>query len=240
MLANDTGDTNYTDGKQYYYNYSFYPVVGVTIFQLQVKSGTDAVVSKIVTTNMVVKCTLTDELMFPPPGVPGLYEFYVNYTSAWGITPVYVNVSIDEVEHAMAKNDSGDTNYVDGCNYHFSTNLTSGVHNYSFHATENLAYGDHTNGLFYARISADNMTISLSPDLNALILGTIFGFGLIILSVIDKRHKIWPVFAGLAWFMISVVAYYPVGVGWMVLGIGIGLILWIEGTLGYAAGRQKT
>jgi hypothetical protein len=72
-----------------------------------------------------------------------------------------------------------------------------------------------------------------------LVLGLAFGFGLIILSVIDKRHGIWPTFAGLAWLVISVVAFYPIGLGWMVLGIGIGLIMWVKGTLEYAAGRKQ-
>jgi hypothetical protein len=78
-------------------------------------------------------------------------------------------------------------------------------------------------------------------DLLTLIVGLVFGFGLIALSILDKRHGIWPTYTGLAWFVISVVALYPVGIGWMILGIGIGLIMWLEGAMEYASSRrQKT
>ncbi|HEX9907911.1 MAG TPA: putative Ig domain-containing protein [Thermoplasmata archaeon] len=78
-------------------------------------------------------------------------------------------------------------------------------------------------------------------DLLTLIVGLVFGFGLIALSILDKRHGIWPTYTGLAWIIISVVALYPVGIGWMILGLGIGLIMWIEGAMEYAASRgQKT
>jgi hypothetical protein len=78
-------------------------------------------------------------------------------------------------------------------------------------------------------------------DLLTLIVGLVFGFGLIALSILDKRHGIWPTYTGLAWIMISVVALYPIGIGWMILGLGIGLIMWIEGAMEYAASRgQKT
>lgn len=73
-----------------------------------------------------------------------------------------------------------------------------------------------------------------------LTLSIVFGFGLIVLSVIDKRHNIWPTFAGLIWLCIGVVGLYQFGLLWMITSIGIGLIMWIEGTMAYAARRQRT
>lgn len=82
--------------------------------------------------------------------------------------------------------------------------------------------------------------IETAQDYAPLILGLAFGFGLIAMSYIDRKKMIWATFAGLAWFVISIVAFYPVGMAWMLLGIGIGLIMWIEGTMEYAAGRKGT
>lgn len=71
-----------------------------------------------------------------------------------------------------------------------------------------------------------------------LTLSIVFGFGLIVLSVVDKRHRIWPTFAGLIWLCIGVVGLYQFGLLWMITSIGIGLIMWIEGAMEHAAGRQ--
>jgi hypothetical protein len=239
MVANDSS-TNYTTGKQYSYQWWFMPFVGTTMFRFTTVSNASTVVFKTITATQTIPATLSKHGIAPEPDLVGNYSFYITYQSRWNYPPTYVRLWLDGTLHSMIKNNSSDTDYWTGVAYHYSTNLTTGLHNYSFHATESLGFcPDRTSDNFTARISSDNMTISLSPDMSALILGIVFGFGLIILSVIDKGHPIWPTFAGLAWFMIAIVAFYPVGVGWMFLGIGIGLIMWVEGAMGYASGREK-
>jgi hypothetical protein len=72
-----------------------------------------------------------------------------------------------------------------------------------------------------------------------LTLSIVFGFGLIVLSVVDKRHSIWPTFAGLIWLCIGVVGLYQFGLLWMITSIGIGLIMWIEGALERATSKGQ-
>jgi hypothetical protein len=336
LVANNSGDTTYTDGKQYYYDWYFFPYTGVQLMQLKVKSGADAEVIKNVAVWQSVSPTLTHQGVSPISNETGSFSFFVNYTSVFNYAPNYIRVNVDGSNHAMAKNNTTDVVYVDGVDYSFTLNLTAGNHTYSFHTEDTAAVcGEITNGVSWFQIRADttlhawisvdggttgpyafsstplqflqplerynytpiwgdpnatlvmstdaswlvmfNGTITGRPDaddvgvyiiqltfsnstqtayqnytvdvrwirnstptmLMDLVLGLAFGFGLIILSVIDKRHGIWPTFAGLAWLVISVVAFYPIGLGWMVLGIGIGLIMWVKGTLEYAAGRKQ-
>lgn len=104
--------------------------------------------------------------------------------------------------------------------------------NLTFSSSTEYAYQNYTIDVRWVR----NVTPSMQTD---LLIGLTFGFGLIGLSLVDMRHRIWPTFAGLAWLIISVVAFYPIGLGWMVLGVGIGLIMWIEGAMEYAASRRQ-
>jgi hypothetical protein len=120
----------------------------------------------------------------------------------------------------------------------------------SIYGTPDSVFGGHW---YYVNISvADGMlstyqnytvlvvSIETAQDYVPVLMGLVFGFGLIAMSVVDKRHSIWPTFTGLAWIVISVVVFYPVGITWMILGIGIGLVMWVEGAMEYAAGRQGT
>jgi hypothetical protein len=240
MIANNTGDTNYVDGKQYYYVWYYLPFIGSNQMRFLYASNGSTVAFKPFFVTQMIPPVVTWIGMSPPPYLPGNYSFYATYQSVWFYQPLYMDIWVDGVVHNMTKNNSGDTDPTDGIAYFFNTTLTTGLHNYSFHtAIYNFLDHDRTVGNFTARIYSDNMTISLSPDMTALILGIVFGFGLIVISVVDKSRKIWPVFTGLAWFVVSIVAFYPVGLGWMVLGIGIGLIMWIEGAMQYASGRTQ-
>jgi hypothetical protein len=87
--------------------------------------------------------------------------------------------------------------------------------------------------------------ISLNAETSNLILALVFGFGLIAMSFIDKKRPIWATFAGFVWLTLSVAVLYQFGANqaehllWMVIGIGIGLILMLEGSMAYAAHRKQ-
>ena len=134
FVANDTGDTNYADGKLYYKDYYYFPVIGVTFWSFKVKSGTDAevMISWACTTTTILPSTPEPYNIYPQSNQPGEFIITFNYTSKWALTPFHVNVTMDDVSYSMIENNSGDTNYADGKDYYFNINLTVGIHNYSF------------------------------------------------------------------------------------------------------------
>lgn len=105
-------------------------------------------------------------------------------------------------------------------------------------------------GLLINALNENNTTappdfyFSFNSETCDLILALAFGFGLIAMSYIDRKRGIWGTFSGFIWIVLSVVIFYQFGsnqaehVLWMVIGIGIGLILMLEGTKAYSAGRE--
>ena len=149
FVANDTGDTNYADGKLYYKDYYYFPVIGVTFWSFKVKSGTDAevVIAWACTTFTILPSTPEPYNIYPQSNQPGEFTITFNYTSKWALTPVNINVTIDNVSYSMIENNSGDTNYADGKAYYFNINLTAGLHNYSFQWHEtSYEYPERTTG----------------------------------------------------------------------------------------------
>jgi hypothetical protein len=189
FLGNDSDDTNYTDGKAYYFDYYYYPVVGVTVWNFEVKSGVDAVVRKLIatTTNAVLPSSPLPFNIYPANTDIGPKVFTFNYTSEWGNTPLGVNVTVDGISYPMTKNNTGDTVYIDGCMFHKNLTLnTSGLHHYSFQWHE-------TSYLYPIRESGQMWLILIEePDYNKWIVGIticgiILGVGFFIFVEKKKR-----------------------------------------------------
>lgn len=163
FVANDSGDTTYSDGKAYYYDYANYPVVGLTTFRFDVKSNGEAVVYKWpIALNMHIPSTPYPYHVFPTNNEPGEKTFTFNYTSIWGYPPIGVNVTIDGVSHSMIENVSGDVEYRNGKDFYFKANITSGLHNYSFEWTEtSYSFDEKTTGLYWFLLEEPTMNISI-------------------------------------------------------------------------------
>ena len=133
FIKNDSGDSNYVDGCLYYYNYYYMPIIGVTIWNFEVKSGADAVVRKLIaaTTNQVPASILKFQV-FPQDRAPNEYVFVATYISPFNYPPVIMNCTVDGINHTMTKNDTGDTDYTNGAQYYYKENLTSGLHTFQF------------------------------------------------------------------------------------------------------------
>jgi len=73
-------------------------------------------------------------------------EFWAIYTDEDNDPPEYMRVVIDSNPLAMTKNNSGDTDYTDGCAYYYTTtSLTHGDHPYYF-ATKDATHSEVTGG----------------------------------------------------------------------------------------------
>lgn len=184
MNANDTGDTTYTDGKQYYYNWWYFDTIATSIlFVLKVKDAIYAEVSK----TMILKAfpfpRLTNECTHQNPGN---WSFSVTYSSTMNVGPSKVQLKLDGVFHDMVENDTGDTTYLGGKDYHFNTTelLTEGNHTYQFYATD--IYGSQSNvtsGLHLLivtnRLNADTVQIHFSAFALLIMLGAVAGAGMV-------------------------------------------------------------
>lgn len=145
MLANNSGDTTYTDGKQYYYILygSIFPLVGASIMRIRTTSNNSAIIAITAgTITQKIPPLLRNTGITPTNNTPENFVFYANYYSSWYYQPAYVSVWIDGTNYSMVKNetDTNPTGY--GINYTFSINLTYGLHIYSFH-TMIYSYSDH-------------------------------------------------------------------------------------------------
>lgn len=86
-------------------------------------------------------------------------------------------------------------------------------------------------------VNGTNWSVSNNtmPVGGTLVLTLVFGFGLIFLAIIERR-PIWRVYSGFVWVAVSIVTLLDYGMTWMILGLGIGLMLMLEGATSYAAG----
>ncbi len=81
--------------------------------------------------------TLTQPSLSPLAGNESTtFAFGVTYTDADNDAPSYVKVTINQTEHDMEKEVSGETEYSDGVVYVYSTTLPVGNYTYSFSASD--------------------------------------------------------------------------------------------------------
>lgn len=176
MVANNTGDTTYTDGKQYYFNWYYFPFVGVGFVFFMVKSGADTQVNKFVPEYQEPTPVLKNSGMTPKNNTPGNYTFFTNYSDVFNGIPNYVQIVIDGTTHSMNKNNSSQTTWITGVDYSYIENLDVGNHTYSFQALSTYGIsGKQINGNYWIMIQ--NQTIP--TDWNFV------GIGIIIIGLIS-------------------------------------------------------
>ena len=93
---------------------------------------------------------LSNAEVSPPHGNSWLpFTFWINYTDLDDNPPTYVEITIDEIQHQMEKQDPSDFCYMDGCLYKYSTLLTNTTHNYYFNASDGIyTIGNPTSGSY--------------------------------------------------------------------------------------------
>jgi hypothetical protein len=80
-------------------------------------------------------CTLNNGQVIPPSGNTSTYfTFSANYTDPDNVQPAWVHLHLDNSVYNMIKQNSGDTNYADGCIYQYITPLTNATHQFHFEA----------------------------------------------------------------------------------------------------------
>jgi len=82
-----------------------------------------------------------------------------------------------------------------------------------------------------------NFTLEVAPiaaiGTDYLILGLVFGFGLIAMGFADRR---WLFLGGIVWIYLSLAVFGIYGIPWMIIGLGLGIILFLEGMLSIEKG----
>lgn len=150
MVANDSGDTTYSDGKQYYFNWYYFPFAGTGFIAFMVKSGADAQVNKFVVEYQEPAPKVKHSGVTPMENTERNYTFFTNFTDQMNGIPGYVRVVIDGISHNMGKNNSTQATYLTGVDYNYTTNLTVGNHTYSFHCTSQYnKSGEQSTGVFW-------------------------------------------------------------------------------------------
>jgi hypothetical protein len=150
MLANDSEDTTYSDGKAYYYNWYYFQFTGTGFIAFMVKSGADAQVYKFVVEYQEPAPKVKHSGVTPMNNTEGNYTFFTNFTDQFNGIPRYVRVVIDGISHNMGKNNSSQVSWVTGVDYNYTTNLAVGNHTYSFHCTSLYnKSGEQSTGVFW-------------------------------------------------------------------------------------------
>jgi hypothetical protein len=137
MIANDTGDTTYSDGKQYYYNWYYFPFIGTGFIKFKVKSGADAEVTKTVVEFQQPLPTLTFSGVTPVDSIGRDYNFFTNYTNIWNQGPTAMDLLLwpngyGPDVYPMGKNTTGDVLWLYGVEYNVTIFLSPGYYLYSF------------------------------------------------------------------------------------------------------------
>lgn len=176
MTANDSGDTNYADGKLYYCTLAYYefPFLGTTQVRITTTSNSSPTVNKVAgVVNQIPIGEVFQNFGISPANqaTPDNYTFFAEYRSSWGYLPSYVKLCLDNVLYTMTKNDSGDVYPNDGINYTYSMNLTAGLHKYSFNCSMIAFPSDRHVGDLYILISEPEVHISFGVIALIAVLG---------------------------------------------------------------------
>ncbi|NVM03136.1 MAG: tetratricopeptide repeat protein [Candidatus Helarchaeota archaeon] len=67
-----------------------------------------------------------------------LFTYNVIYTDQDNNPPTSINIIIDGIPYMMSKQNPLDSNYMDGCNFIYQTNLNPGVHTFSFNCYDGI------------------------------------------------------------------------------------------------------
>lgn len=187
MVANNTDDTNYVDGKQYNYLWYYFATLGAVTYTVRVASNGSSEITDNIYLTTLERCVITKQGVTPISHNETDYTFFCNYTSVWGYNPQYMNLTLNGIEYIMNKNNSLDINYINGVNYSFEINLTSGIYVYSFHTKENgvpVTFPEIINGQYWFEVRKET-------DWNLIgIVGVTIGMIITIgLLAVWKKHE---------------------------------------------------
>jgi hypothetical protein len=139
MTKVNLGDSDYTDGCLYYYN-STLSTLGTHQFNFTASDGTTVEFLGNFSNPVVNSLPeLSNGQVDPISGIVDitLFNFSVNYTHASNIAPSWINITLDGLNYTMAKVNTGDTDYTDGCLYYYNSTLnTLGTHEFNFSASD--------------------------------------------------------------------------------------------------------
>ncbi len=115
---------------------------GILINGTFIFASTQKWVIKMTETNAEILSNSNPPLLEDPEITPlngnltTFFKFSINYSDTDNNIPTKTNVIINETEHPMIKEDSGDTDYTDGVIYEYQTFLSNGTYNYYFNASD--------------------------------------------------------------------------------------------------------
>jgi hypothetical protein len=192
MVEVDSGDTDYMDGKSYYYNYTGFTIGSYSFHFAANDSNGIWDESTTLPFNVLDSAPLLSlEQVDPITGYSSFgFNFTVQYTHPSDLPPETFTVNITGPSHAgswnMVESDSGDTDYTDGKSYYY--NYTGfGIGSYSFHFAAN-----DTNGIWDETVSSPFDVLDESPTLssqqispNSGYIDTNFNFTMVYTSVLD-------------------------------------------------------
>ncbi len=134
MIKQNSTDTVYSDGCLFYYATTFDPAIYTYFFTTNNGEANDttSILSGPVVTNSLP--ALTSGSLTPVSGnYSTTFIYNVTYTDADNNPPSYIRVYINDTYYAMAKQNTSDATYTDGCIYLYSiTNMAIGSYNCSF------------------------------------------------------------------------------------------------------------
>jgi hypothetical protein len=144
LIEVDPLDTDYTDGKGYYYNLSGFTVGSYTFHFAANETIGYWVESGILQFDVLNRAPiLTLGQVDPTIGYSDTwFNFTVNYTDLDNHAPLNITLNLSGPSggiFALVEVDSSDTDYTDGKEYYYNTTLSSGL--YSFHFTANDLLG---------------------------------------------------------------------------------------------------
>ncbi|MCM1985409.1 S-layer protein, partial [Methanococcoides seepicolus] len=141
MFEVNTGDTDVTDGKDYYRTVGGFPV-DTHNFQFTASDGTESATPTSLKTFEVASGntvpTLSVDAVSPSSGTPSTdFNFTVTYTDDDGDLPSPINVSINGTSYSMFEVNTGDTDVTDGKDYYRTVGgFPVDTHNFQFTASD--------------------------------------------------------------------------------------------------------
>jgi hypothetical protein len=170
FVANDSGDTNYADGKAYYYTYNYYPVIGSTLWYFKVASNSSSEILKLVPQTVILPSTSNQFGITPITTTEGNFSIYFNYTSVWQWAPGYVHLIMDGVEYDMIANDS-DPDFRDGKMYHYNLTLNASTHVFTIKWRESpLGYDERNIGTHWLILNAESEEVDYNKFILTIVL----------------------------------------------------------------------
>ncbi|MHA1371133.1 MAG: hypothetical protein ACTSRA_15635, partial [Promethearchaeota archaeon] len=143
MQKENTSDMDYTDGCTYIAqiyldpgSHEYYFLAADGLFDIRLPTTGNYTTANISEVNANPP-SLSNPSVVPASGYNSTtyFEFSVMYTDLDNNAPDSINVTINGTVYAMSKEDTQDTNYMDGCVYVYTTQLSSiGTYQYSFEA----------------------------------------------------------------------------------------------------------